>query len=122
MINYIIQILFNLSLTLIIETIVALLLKVRNKNDLLNVLIVNYITNPIINISMIIIMYFIKSNIIINSFIFIFELLVVYYEYVFYKKRFIYNRINLLLFSFILNLISFLSGYVILFVVNYFIK
>ncbi len=120
MINYIIQILFNLSLTLIIETIVALLLKVRNKNDLLNVLIVNYITNPIINILMIIIMCFIKSNIIINSLLFIFELLVVYYEYVFYKKRLIYNKINLLLFSFILNVCSFLSGYVILFIVNYF--
>ena len=99
----------TLSLTIIIELIVAIILGIKDKKDILNIILINCVTNPIINYLMLVVYYFIKNNIIIYMFIFVFESLVVICEYYYFKKYLIYNR-NKLLLSFILNISSFLFG------------
>ena len=95
--------------TIIIETFFAFLFKIRKKKDLLNIILVNVITNPIVvivsiyiglryglvyrNISLIILEI---STVIIEGFI--------YYKYLDYKK------INPYLLSFLLNLLSYFIG------------
>lgn len=106
----------NLLLTIIIELAISLILGIKEKKDINNIIIINCITNPILNIILLIIMYFISNNIIIYSLIFIFEIIVIYLEYLYYKNRIIFKNINILLFSIILNTISFMTGLIISFI------
>lgn len=100
-----------LIMTLIIELGMALILKVRDKLDLLYIALINCITNPILNIILVLIVsFFVKNNIVFYIIVIIFEIIVVFVEYLFYKNRLKYNRISLLLFSFILNASSFGLG------------
>ena len=84
----------NLLLTIIIELAISLILGIKEKKDINNIIIINCITNPILNIILLIIMYFISNNIIIYSLIFIFEIIVIYLEYLYYKNRIIFKNIN----------------------------
>ena len=104
------QMMRNLLLTIIIETAIALLLKIRNKDDIKKIVYINCITNPIINYVMLFIFYFFSSALIQRSFLFVFEMIVVYSEYRYYKKKLKYNKMNLLLFSAILNASSYFIG------------
>ena len=104
------QMMRNLLLTIIIETAIAAILKVRDKDDIEDIIYINCITNPIINYVMLFIFYFFSSMLIQQSFLFIFEMIVVYSEYRYYKKNLKYNKTNLLLLSAILNASSFFVG------------
>jgi hypothetical protein len=113
MINYLIKILLNsLLLTIIIEFIIALLLKVKDKLDLINVLLVNILTNPLlVSISLYI---NIKHSLLLKNILIIpLEIIVVLVEGFIYKKYLKYNKINPYLLSLILNGSSFLLGEVI---------
>ncbi len=100
----------NLLLTVIIETVIALLLKARHKTDIKNIIIINCITNPILNYVMLIVAYFVSNRIIIYTVLFAFEMIVVYSEYKYYQKKLNYNNMNLLGFSAILNASSYFVG------------
>lgn len=101
-----------LFLTIIIEVIVAILLKVKDKKDLLNVILVNVITNPLV---VTIPVYFnlkfgiLERNIVLYSL----EILTVITEGGIYKKVLKYKRINPFVLSMILNLSSYLIGEII---------
>ena len=104
------EMLFALLLTVMIETAAALVLKVKTKKDILNIVIINCITNPILNIALAAASALTSNKTPLFILFLIFEALAVISEYCFYKKRMEYNYINLLLFSFILNGFSFFTG------------
>ncbi len=101
-----------LFFTIAIETSLALILQVRNKKDLINVILVNVITNPIVVILPYVvgIIYNMKYRLILLA---ILELWAFLLEGFFYKKYLIYKKINPYILSLILNICSYLLGDVI---------
>lgn len=105
-----------LALTIIIELLLALILGVRNKKDIINIILVNVITNPIVVLTPIIV-YLKFGGYYPRIVLFILEILTVLIEGLIYKKVLEYKKINWILLSLILNAASFVIGEVI----NYFI-
>lgn len=104
-----------LFFTILIELIVALILKVRDKKDILNIILVNTMTNPLL-VSLTV---YITYNRIFNRTlsVIVLELLVVLIEGFTYKKVLKYKKINPFILSLILNASSYFIGEII----NYFI-
>ena len=109
---YIKIILVCLVSTIIVELLVALFFKVRNKKDLLNIVLVNIMTNPLlVTLTVYInIIYGLKYR---NVLIYPLEILVVLSEGLIYKKYLKYRKINPFILSFILNTCSYLMGLII---------
>ena len=102
----------SLVLTLIIELIVALIIKVRDKKDLINVILVNLLTNPIV-VSLPILIYI---NYLGNSqriSLIILEVLTLFVEGFVYSKVLNYKKTNPYLISLILNCSSYFLGEII---------
>ena len=98
-----------LLLTIILELIIALILSVRDKKDLINVILVNVLTNPIVVMTQMIL--YIKFGYSIEIIgIIILEILAFLVEGLIYKKVLIYNKINPFLLSLLLNASSFFIG------------
>lgn len=104
-----------LLVTIIIELLVALILKVKDKKDILNIILVNTMTNPLL-VSLTV---YITYNRIFNRIasIVILELIVVIIEGFTYKKILNFKKINPFVLSLILNTSSYFIGEII----NYFI-
>ena len=102
-----------LSLTIILELLIALLLGIREKKDILNVILVNIITNPlVVSIST---LFLINGGIKAHDISeYILEVLAVISEGFIYNKYLKYKKINGYLLSFILNLLSYSIGYIIM--------
>ena len=101
-----------LILTIIIELVLALILGIRNKKDIINVILVNVITNPIVVLTPILIYLKFGHTMEIISII-VLEVLTVIVEGLIYKKVLDYKKINPILLSLILNAASYLIGEVI---------
>lgn len=97
-----------LSSTIVIELIMSLLLGIRNKKDILNVILVNIMTNPLV----VSILMYITYNRLFNTTIsiIILEILVVLIEGFAYKKVLTFNKINPYILSLILNISSYFIG------------
>ena len=97
-----------LSSTIVIELIMSLLLGIRNKKDILNVILVNIMTNPLI----VSILMYITYNRLFNTTIsiIILEILVVLTEGFAYKKVLTFDKINPYVLSLILNIASYFIG------------
>ena len=97
-----------LSSTIVIELIMSLLLGIRNKKDILNVILVNIMTNPLV----VSILMYITYNKLFNTTIsiIILEILVVLTEGFAYKKVLTFNKINPYILSLILNISSYFIG------------
>ena len=113
LLNLLINLILTLFLTIIIECFVSFLMGYRNKLFLLVIILMNIITNPIFNYLILLNnqFNFLKDTLTITSF---FEIFIVLIEggiliYVFTDK----DRKELLLFSLIINLVSFLLGLII---------
>ena len=102
----------SLILTLIIELGVVIVLGIRNKKDLLLVILVNTLTNPIVvyftNISLIL-----NSQLILIAVIAILEISAFLVEGFLLKKYLNNKKIQPYLLSFLMNLISFSGGIII---------
>lgn len=100
--------LISLVCTIIIETSIAFILKYRRK-DLLNVVLVNILTNPLLNSSVIAINYYygLKTR---NICLYIFEIIVVLIEGYIYQKYLDNKKINGYILSLILNIASYVIG------------
>lgn len=98
-----------LIITIIIEMVFAYILKVRDKIDFLNILLVNILTNPILVITTYMI-GILSSKLNKDIATYIFEVLVVLTEGYIYKKVLKYKKINGFILSLILNLSSYLIG------------
>lgn len=101
-----------LILTIIIEVVIGLILKIKNKKDILNIILVNIVTNPIVvSIPVYINIKFglLERNISLITL----ELLTLFIEGYIYKKVLNYKKINPYLISLILNMSSYLIGEII---------
>ena len=103
-----------LLFTMLIELIVALILGVRDKKDILNIILVNIMTNPLL----VSVTVYITYNRIFNRIasIVILELLIVIEGFT-YKKVLKFKKINPFILALILNFSSYFIGEII----NYFI-
>ena len=101
-----------LSITIVIEIIFALILKVKTKKDILNILLVNIITNPlVVSIPVLInISYGVLER---QICLLTLEIFTVLFEGFIYYKYLSYKKINPFILSLILNLLSYLIGEVI---------
>lgn len=97
-----------LSSTIVIELIMSLLLGIRNKKDILNVILVNIMTNPLVVSILIYITYNRLFNTTIS--IIILETLVILTEGFVYKKLLTFDKINPYVLSLILNISSYFIG------------
>ena len=105
----------NLVLTILIEVIISLIIGVRDKKDILFIVLVNIVTNPIITIIPFIINLY--CGIIMRRVVLIIlELLTVFVEAIIYRKTLKFNKINCFRLSLILNACSYVIGIMI----NYF--
>lgn len=97
-----------LSSTIVIEISMSLLLGIRNKKDILNVIFVNIMTNPLI---VSIIMYITYNRIFnLTISIIILEILITLVEGFAYKKVLKFDKINPYVLSLILNISSYFIG------------
>ena len=101
-----------LFLTIVIELTMAILLKVKDKKDLINIVLVNVITNPIV---VTIPVYFnLKYGVLErNIVLYLLEILTVITEGAIYKKVLNYKKINPFILSLILNFSSYAIGEII---------
>ena len=98
--------------TIIIEIIIALILKIKDKNDLINIVLVNILTNPIVvSLPVYILMRYGRKNYYITFYSL--EIITVLVEGFIYKKVLKYKKINPYIISLILNLGSYLIGEII---------
>lgn len=101
-----------LIITILVELLMAYLLRIKNKKDLLNCLLANILTNPVVSSMpyLISLLYGYKAYII--SLILL-ELWAVIIEGLVYKKYLNYKKINPFIISIILNLSSYIAGVII---------
>lgn len=106
---------FCLFMTILIEVIFSLIVGVREKKDILNIVLVNVLTNPIVTSVPILVLVTIgfKARIIM---LITLEILTLFTEGFIYYKTLKFKKINPFLLSLILNGASYLIGEVI----NYF--
>lgn len=98
-----------LLFTLIIEIAVSLILKVREKKDFLNILLVNIMTNPIV-VSLPVFVNIRFGLIKRNVTVIILEIFTVLIEGKIYSKYLKFKKINPYILSLILNLCSYIIG------------
>jgi len=106
----------SLILTIIIEVIVGIIIGIREKKDILNVVLVNMITNPIVNVVPIVLNVYVSLKARSIS-IYTLEIITLFTEGLIYKKVLKYKKINYFLISLILNLSSYGIGEIL----NYFV-
>ena len=95
--------------TIIIELVLSLILGIRTKKDILNIILVNIATNPIVVSVPILFLIKYNSNMRIIS-LYILEIFTVLVEGFIYKKVLNYKKINPYLFSLLLNCGSYFIG------------
>ncbi len=98
-----------LTITIIIEAVIASLIGMRNNKDVLNVILVNIVTNPLV-VSIPISLGFVYGASIRIISLCILEMFTLLYEGYIYYKYLNYQKINGFLVSIILNTSSFLIG------------
>ena len=99
-------------LTVIIETCASFIIGIRNKKDVLNVVLANIMTNPILN-AITIFLNFYFGIFTRNIGIVVLEILAVITEGFIYKRYLNFKKINPYLLSLILNIFSYLFGEII---------
>ena len=108
--------LVSLTLTIIIEVIAAIILKVNKSKDILNIILANILTNPLL----VSITYYIRithDELTKNIFLAVFEILAILIEGYLYKKYLTYKKLNPFFLSLVLNA----SSFILVSVINLFI-
>lgn len=113
MIYFLPKVMFNcLIITIILEVFTALIFKVRSTKDLLNIVLINIVTNPVL----VVITYYVNiyySMKVYYIVLIILELCVVFIEGFVYKKYLKFKNINPFVLAFILNCSSYFIGRII---------
>lgn len=102
-----------LIVTEIIEIMVALLIKLKDKKDLINVFLVNILTNPIL-VSTSYFIFIKYGNINKKIYEIVMEVLIFLVEGMIYKRCLNYKKMNAYIVSFVLNLFSYFVGGIII--------
>lgn len=109
-VSYLIYILIRcLLLTVAIEVFVGFLLKIKKRKDIITIIIVNVITNPIVVLVPLFIYYRFGHDYYLIT-LFLLEILTVIFEGFIYKIKLNYKRLNPFYISLLLNLSSYLIG------------
>ena len=95
--------------TIIIEVLVSLILGVRNKKDILNIVLVNIVTNPLVVSIPIFVMVKFGYNYRMMT-LYILEILTVIVEGLIYWLVLNYKKINPFILSLLLNIASYFIG------------
>jgi len=104
-----------LILTIIIEIIVALIIGIRNKKDIFNIILVNILTNPLV--TSIPVYFNIKYGVFERDIaLIILELFTVIIEGIIYIKFLNFKKINSILISIYLNACSYFVGEIVNFI------
>ena len=100
---------FCLTMTILLEGFFAILLGVRKKKDIINIVLVNIMTNPLlVSVSLTInALYGLNAR---HISMIVLELMAFLVESIIYKNVLSFKKINPFLLSLILNLFSFLIG------------
>ena len=98
-----------LILTIIIECLIALILGIRSKKDIINVVLVNIVTNPIV-VTVPYLVYILFNYDYYKYSIYILEVLAFLTEGLIYLKVLDYKKINPIILSAILNISSYGIG------------
>ena len=106
----------SLYLTLVIELTIALIIGIRDRDDIKVVICANICTNPVV-VYIVNLVYYFNLNRFLGITIFVLELSAFIVEALIYKKYLRYDRISPFAISFLCNLISYGTG-VILTLVN----
>lgn len=99
--------------TALFETVFAYIIGVRKKKDVINVILINCLTNPFVSLVPVLFNIYVGITAR-NIMLLILEILTVLGEGLFYKKVLNYKKINPYLLSLILNGFSYLLGLVII--------
>ena len=102
----------SLILTIILECSAAWILKIREKKDMLNVVLVNVFTNPLVVCFTFLAGFFYGADARIGATIYL-EIFALVSEALIYRKTLSFKKLNPFLLSLILNATSYLSGLVI---------
>ena len=98
-----------LGLTIVMELVLALIFGVRNKKDIVTVILVQIVTNPIVvTVPYLIYLYLGYNQYLIS--IYVLEVLAVLVEGFIYFKTLKYRKVNPFLLALLLNLFSFFVG------------
>ena len=98
--------------TILIEMVVAIIIGIRNKKDILNIILVNIVTNPLV--SSISVYFYYKYGIIYrNISLILLEIFTVVFEGFIFSKNIDNKKINGFVLSIILNTCSYFIGEVI---------
>jgi len=99
----------SLFFTILIELCVALLLRIKNKKDIINIILVNVVTNPIV-----VLFPYIVGLHHGNTYRYItllsLEIMAIIFEGFIYNKFLKYNKLNSYILSLILNIASYILG------------
>lgn len=98
-----------LTVTIMIELLFALILKIHDKTDLINVVLVNILTNPLL-VSTLYLVFLKYGEFAKIVFEIIMEIVIFAVEGTIYKRYLKYNKINPYLISLILNTASYFIG------------
>lgn len=104
--------LIALVCTLIIEISIGVLIGIKDKKDIINITLVNILTNPILN-SLCYMVYFYKGIYYYKISIIFLEIIVFIVEGLIYKKYLNYKKLNPFILSLILNVSSYGIGLII---------
>lgn len=98
-----------LVVTILLEVLFTLIIKIRDKKDIINIILVNVLTNPLlVSITYVI---FLKYGEGIQKIVeIVMEIIIIVVEGILYKKYLKFKKINPFLISFILNLSSYTIG------------
>ena len=98
-----------LTATILIECIVAILLRIRNRKDIINIILANILTNPLV-VSIPVYFNILYGIYFRNIAYIILEICAVIAEAIIYKKFLKFDKINPFVISIILNIASFGIG------------
>ena len=98
-----------LIITIIIEAVVGLIIGIRDKKDILNIVLVNIMTNPLV-VSLPILILLLYGTTARYVTLFLLEVFAVVSEGLVYYKFLKYKKINGFLVSLVLNLVSYGIG------------
>ena len=111
------SLIISLILTIIIELLISLVMGIRKKNDIITIIVVNILTNPIVVFIANLLNNY-KNVLLYWSIVIIMEFIVIFIEGKIYEKILKYNKISGFILSFINNAISFSFGLIIAILIN----
>lgn len=102
----------SLILTIFIELLTSILIGIRKRNDIISIIAVNTLTNPII-VFISNILYIFKNSLLYWGIIVTIEIIIVFIEGKIYEKVLNFEKMSGINLSFINNSISFIIGVII---------